>query len=385
MKEENDKKTTLEQYENVNEVVLNKNETQESKEQKGKNKDKKILIINIILVIAICIGVTIYMINVDGIDNIVAVLKAADYKWVLIGLLCLIGMWIAEAITVHIPIKKLYPDNKFSTSFKATMVGQLFNNLTPFASGGQLMEAYEFSKSGKRVSDALSILSMKFVIAQTTLIIFTMLVVISQFSFFAEAFKSYVWIGIIGILLNILIIILLFLAGTKKEFVMRISRSIIKLVGKIRIGKFRFIKDVDAKIEKFDESVTNFSNQFKEMKKQRKTVIEIAIIGLIQSILYYAITYMVYRAFGNSGTNFLQIITVQAFLMLIMTVTPTPGAGLGAEGGFFLLFNSIFKNGTINMSILFWRIYIFYLPIIVGALFMIPSKKDKQKIEIKLK
>lgn len=87
---------------------------------------------------------------------------------------------------------------------------------------------------------------------------------------------------------------------------------------------------------------------------------------------------MVYRAFGNYGISFLQIIPTQAFLLLIMTFIPTPGSGVGAEGGFYLLFNTIFKEGTINMSILFWRFYTFYLPIIVGALFLIPIKNKKE-------
>ena len=64
--------------------------------------------------------------------------------------------------------------------------------------------------------------------------------------------------------------------------------------------------------------------------------------------------------------------------MLIMTIFPTPGAGIGAEGGFYLLFENIFKNGTINLSILFWRIYVFYLPIIVGALFFLPTKRKEK-------
>jgi uncharacterized membrane protein YbhN (UPF0104 family) len=60
-----------------------------------------------------------------------------------------------------------------------------------------------------------------------------------------------------------------------------------------------------------------------------------------------------------------------------MTFTPTPGAGLGAEGGFYILFSSVFQKGSIGMSILFWRMYTFYLPIIIGALFMIPTKEER--------
>lgn len=338
--------------------------------------DKKIYGINILIIVLIFIAIFTYMIKVDGKDNLIQLLHTADYKWVLMGIFCLIGMWIMESITLQIPLKKLYPNQKFGNSIKITMIGQLFNNLTPFASGGQIMQAYQLSKEGKRASDSMSILTMKFIITQLMLIIFTVVAVLFKFEFFLNLFQNYIWVGIIGILINISVIALFFLAATKKGFVMKIAKPIIRFFGKIHIGKFRLIKDSEAKIEKFENSVDNYSHQFKLMQKEKKMVVSMAIIGLIQNILYYAITYMIYKAFGNSGIGFLEIIVTQAFLMLIMTVTPTPGAGLGAEGGFLLLFNSIFKNGTINMSIFFWRIYVFYLPIIIGALFFASTKRN---------
>ena len=167
----------------------------EENDEEVKKTSKKGTIFNFILIITIFAGLLIYMINVDGIDNIINLLHQVNYNWVIAGLICLIIYWICEAITLHVPLKRMYKN----------------------------------------------------------------------------------------------------------------------------------------------------------------------------------------QTFGNSGITFLQIIPAQAFLLLIMTFVPTPGSGLGAEGGFYLLFNSIFKKGTINMSILFWRIYTFYLPIIVGALFLIPIKAKKGK------
>lgn len=349
------------------------------KEEEKINQNKKVYAINIVLIIAILIGIFTYLFKVEGLDNINKLLKTVDYRWVTLGFVCLISMWLAESITLQMPLKNIYKNQKMTNSIKITMIGQLFNNLTPFASGGQLMQTYIMSKEGKRASDALSVLTMKFVITQTSLILFTLLVVVSQFNFFISIFKNLAWIGILGILINIIIVILFFLAGTKKEFVMKIARPIIRFFGKIHIGKIKFVKNSQAKIDKIEKSVDNYSKQFIIMKKEKKTLIVMALIGLIQNILYYAITYTVYRAFGNMGASFFQIITTQAFLMLIMTIFPTPGSGLGAEGGFLLLFGTIFKNGTINLSILFWRIYVFYMPIIIGTLFFIPAK-NKTKL-----
>lgn len=343
-------------------------------EQEAKPADKKSTIINFLIIIAIMIGLLIYMIKVDGIDNIIAVLKAVDYKWVVAGLGCLMLYWVCEGTGLHIPIKKLYPNQKWSNSVRIAMIGQLFNNLTPFASGGQPMQAYEFTKTGKRASDSFSAMAIKFIINQTAIVITTLIIMLFEFSFFKELLKSYFWVALLGFAINIGAIILVILAGVKKKIIKGIINSIIKFLGKIHI-----IKHPDRRIEKLDKSIDNFAEQFKVIKTEKKMVIQMFIVSIVQCMAYYSITYMVYRAFGNSGITFFQIIPVQAFLLLILMFVPTPGSGLGAEGGFYMLFNKIFKEGTINMSILFWRIYTFYLPILVGLLCMISIKRKTKR------
>ena len=189
--------------------------------------NKRINIINFILITVIFIGLFIYMIVVDGIENIITLLKSVNYWWVLAGLFCLIIQWICDAICLHIPLKKLYPEQTFRNSFKVAMIGQLFNNVTPFSSGGQPMQAYELTKTGKRVSDSFSAMAIKFIITQTALVIFTLIVIIFQFDFFANLMKDFVWIAIIGFGINILVILLVILAGIKKQIITFFTNPII--------------------------------------------------------------------------------------------------------------------------------------------------------------
>ncbi len=336
----------------------------------NKATNKKTAILNVSLILIIFLGLFIYMLKVDGIENIMHVLNSVDYRWVLAGLICLIMHWLCESLNLHIPIKKMYQDQKFTNSIKVSMIGQLFNNITPFSSGGQPMQAYELNKTGKRVSDSLSAMAIKFIITQTALVVSTLVVVIIEFEFFKTLMQDYLWIAIIGFMVNIIAILVMILAGIKKEIIVYITNPIVRLLGKIHL-----LKNTEQKIKKLNASIDNFSNQFILMKSEKIMVLKMFLIAVVQSLVYYSITYMVYRAFGNYGVSFLQIIPMQAFLLLIMTFIPTPGSGLGAEGGFYLLFNSIFQNGTIHMSILFWRMYTFYLPIIIGALFLIPIKQ----------
>ena len=341
-------------------------------EENVKPVNKKIAIFNFFLIFIIFIGLFIYMLVVDGLDNIISVLRTVDYRWVFIGIICLICHWFCEAMTLHIPIKRIYPNNSISTSIRVSMIGQLFNNITPFSSGGQPMQAYELTKTGKKVSDSLSALAVKFIVTQSALVITTLVIICFEFEFFANLMQDYLWLALVGFVANIVAIIIVFIAGINKRVITIFTTPIIKFLGKIRI-----LKNVDEKIEKLDKSIDNFSIQFKVIKNHKKMVLKMFVFAVVESLLYYSLTYIVYRAFGNYGITFFQIIPVQAFLLLIMTFIPTPGSGIGAEGGFLLLFNSIFKEGTINMSILFWRMYTFYLPVVVGALFLIPTKNRK--------
>ena len=148
--------------ENINisiEKNLEKIEEEEQEKIEKKVKNKKSSILNLAIIFIICSGLLIYMIKVDGIENIINVLNNVDYKWVFAGLICLIIQWICESLNLHIPIKKMYKDHKFSTSVRVAMIGQLFNNITPFSTGGQPMQAYELTKTGKRISNSLSAMS----------------------------------------------------------------------------------------------------------------------------------------------------------------------------------------------------------------------------------
>ena len=114
------------------------------------------------------------------------------------------------------------------------------------------------------------------------------------------------------------------------------------------------------------------------MKGQRKTLLKMFAIQMIQLLAYFSIPFMIYQAFGNAGTSYIQVLLVQAILLLVMSFIPTPGSGLGAEGGFALFYRTIFATG-LNLAILFWRIYTFYLPIIVGVLVFVAMNRKEVK------
>ena len=83
-------------------------------QQEVKPANKKVIIVNFLLIMMIFVGLFIYMLKVDGIDNIIQLIHQVDNKWVIAGLICLMIHWFCEASNLHIPLKKMYPNQTFS-------------------------------------------------------------------------------------------------------------------------------------------------------------------------------------------------------------------------------------------------------------------------------
>lgn len=343
---------------------------QEVKESKNKNKK---IIIDIVIIVLIFVGLFVYMLVVDGWDNIVRVVQTVKVEWLIAGLICMIIYWLLEALCLHAITRKIYTKQKFYQSLRVSMIGQLFNNLTPFSSGGQPMQLIAMKSEGKSVSNSATILLIKFIVYQAVLVVYTLFVIIFQYKYFVGLVSNFIHLALIGFFINFVVIVFLIMLGINEKFVFHVIKHIILFLGKIRI-----LRHPDVLIERVEKSVSLFHQQFKMIKQEKWVIARTVIYTIIQLTVFFLVTYMVYRAFGQNGASIIHIVSAQAFLLMIMAFVPIPGAGIAAEGGFLIIFNTFFAPGTINMAILFWRMYTFYLPIIVGTLFMMIHPKNKK-------
>ena len=77
------------------------------------------------------------------------------------------------------------------------------------------------------------------------------------------------------------------------------------------------------------------------------------------------------------------VVSAQAFVVMISSFVPLPGAAGGAEFSFKTFFAPFFSpyHISVNPAMLLWRFITFYLPIIVGACFMATYPKLKEDAE----
>ena len=77
-------------------------------------------------------------ISEGGKGAIMTALTALNPVWLLGALGMLLLYWLLEAMCMQAVIRRLNPGYSFRHILYVSMIGQLFNNITPFSSGGDV-------------------------------------------------------------------------------------------------------------------------------------------------------------------------------------------------------------------------------------------------------
>ena len=295
------------------------------------------------------------------------------YQWVLAGVGCLGGYLLLESVLLHLFTKKLYPKQKFLRSVRVSMIGQYFNCITPFSSGGQPMQAYAMYRQGVPMGTATTALLCKFIVYQFVLTIYTLFIMIFKIRFFVAKVDAFALLAVIGFSVNLAVVIgLVCIAFFPKP----VERFVLFL---IRIGtKMKLVKKPDELREKTATSVQTFYNDFQYMKKQIPLILLSALLTAVQLSFFLLIPYMVYRAFCPPHVDVISIMSAAAFVMLLSAFIPIPGTIGAAEGSFYMFFKLFFPGGTIKYGILLWRMFTFYALIVIGGTVLALSPKSEK-------
>ena len=330
--------------------------------------------INIAFVSASIIALIAYVVLVDGVDNILTVWRMANKWWLLCGVVAMLVYWLFEAGILHDITKSYHPMQRFRQTLRTSMIGQLFNCITPFASGGQPLQAYDMVKCGVPIGVATCSLLIKFIVYQTALTLASIVVLIFKFSEFSKEVSGFIYLVFIGFLVNFAVLAFLFCIGFFKKFTIKIVCGFIKFLGKLRI-----FKHVDQKLEHALVEIDEFYDGFQKIRHNKKMFVLNVLASVAQVVIYSAIPYLIYLSFDGTGYGFFDVVAAQIFVAMITAFVPLPGAIGGAEISFYMFFQIFFPSNQLNMAILLWRLLTFYFPIVMGLLFYMRSRTPGEK------
>ena len=111
-----------------------------------------------------------------------------------------------------------------------------------------------------------------------------------------------------------------------------------------------------------------YQNQAVFVRNNRKLIIITILTTLVQFLIYYSITYWVYRALGFNEYNIIRIITMQSVLYATVSGIPSPGAVGVSEGAFIEIFRNVYPQSMMSSAVLLNRGINFYLFVIISGI-----------------
>lgn len=299
------------------------------------------------------------------IPSLLSIFLHVNIIWLALGFLCIFLYWFIEAITLYLMLTHKKRHISFKEVFKLIVSTQFFNGITPFASGGQPFQIYILTKESQIDPSIVTSASLNnFIVYQFVLVLLGSVAVFYKYFyalFSGSTSQSINSIALLGFFLNFIVIFALILISTQ----LNITKKIVSVCFKIL--KYTPLKRKTLVIEpKLDRFLISFHKNSQGLLLNKKLLAKTSILNIIKLFIFYLIAYFVCRSIGYDQISILQAVTASAYIMLITSFIPLPGASGGSEVGFILLFGSFLTIPQVTVVMLLWRFITYYLGMFIG-------------------
>lgn len=300
--------------------------------------------------------------------------------WILAAMGLMVVYWVFESLGLHLAVSRFVPTQNPGDTFCATMIGQFFNCITPFSSGGQPMQAWYLVKKGVSLSFASCSLLIKFIVYQFVLTIYSALTLLLCFKSFAGRISSIGWLIFVGFGVNLLVITGLLCLSFLRRPTEKVLYGSVSLLKKVKLISEQAASKAKERIQK---ELMEFYEGFAQIRQDIGGILAMSALTAVQLTAFFLIPLCIFYAFGLGKADVLLMICAGAFVLNFTSFIPLPGAAAGAEIGFHTIFSIFFPTHILSVAILFWRLLTFYLPICVGGCFTATAgvwRKNKKQI-----
>lgn len=329
---------------------------------------------NIILLAFVTTSVLIIILK-DNFQEILRNLLLMKKTFILLATIMFI---LHIALKSYVVYKCVDNKNKLSLkeSIKHNLITQFFNGITPFSTGGQPMEIYMLCNHNISLAEATSITIQNFIFYQIALVVYGLIAVVCNaiFNFFPQA-QALSNIVFLGFSINVFVLISLFIVIACKKLTKNIMNSIINILYNLKL-----IKDKKTMQDKWQEKLIEFHESTEKLNKKRGLFALGVLANLLSLTFFYVIPLFIIYGLGDlESLNILNTVVASAYIYIIGSFVPIPGASGGIEYGFIRFFGNFLKPIILNTMLLVWRSITYYVPVILGAVLFMFEKKGEVK------
>lgn len=334
--------------------------------ENGKNpkRNKRLRIVSMLFMLVL-IAVTLFVIFRDtSLGEMWSAVQTSDPLWLAAALGASLLASLMFGVALHLALRVLYGKPiSLLRNIGFGYIGQYYTSVTPAGVAGQPMQLYYMLAYGVEVSFAS--LSLLLVNAAHQLVVLLIPTVLFPFraALILDNLGAFLWLFILGSLINIGLILFLLFAMFSKNFAGRIVHKALSILTKLRIVKHpeRIENRVSRQIALYQKGA--------EVFKAHKWLLvgEMASYVLLLGA-QFVIPYFIYRAFNLTAFGMIDFIALQSVLYLAVCFLPIPGSAGASETGFVRLFRVLFQSALIVPAMLLSRVASFYFILILSGL-----------------
>ncbi len=294
-----------------------------------------------------------------------------NYRFFGLAIIVLILMMTTDilkfVIITHATTKKF----KLRASAKLTFVGRYYDNITPFAVGGQPFQIAYLSKRGFTAGQASAIVLIKYFIQMFCWLAVALVLMVSDSAVMQGmgaieiSIKIGAWVGFAANSIPPSFILLFCLVP---NFADKLLCKVVDIGHKLKI-----VKNKQKQIDKAHRAAEDFVSSFKLMSKAPLHFVVVVLLCLIEPIITLSFPYFLVVAIANQAPSvnlWFTVITLNMYAMYAVVIFPTPGNSGFHEATFSLVFSEIATNVLFWVT-LSWRFFTYYIYIIIGLVISI--------------
>lgn len=329
------------------------------------------LLINIVFMVTIINGL---LGNLEENNNIMSVITSrGNNLWWLAGGVLMYVIFVGIQVVMYYDLIKNLTGRKMpKLAYEVAVVGKYYDNVTPFAVGGQPMQMVKIAKQGISAGVSTSIPIIKMIInsfIHMVLALIFFMFGIPQISTGSGLNKLiliiFVILGVVGLIISLLVTLFMLLLSTGTF----ITRSFIS--GVVRLGyKMKIVKNYRSALRKTINQVAEYRNSMKYLLKNKWLFFKMIIYNIVECLSYAMMSYFVVRAFVSGGDSatfafFLACISKYYICYMASCFIPLPG-GTGLMEITFIFLFGIVVGDYVVWALLAFRIISYYSILLHG-------------------
>lgn len=309
----------------------------------------------------------------EGPQSIGAVIRGTSWQFALVALAVFLGILIFNWLKYVVIMKTTTGKYSLRTALKVQLLGKFYDNVTPFAVGGQPMQIYYLHKKGYSGGTSSAIILIKYFTEMFCLGLVCLLFMACNTSVLNgmkdETVKIIIivmaWIGLIA---NLFMPTMIILFAALPKFATKLAALVINIGYKLKI-----VKDKEKKLNGALKVVNDFRASVKIMSQKPLNFALLILLCLAGNLLMYSLPFWIMKMYKpDIGFEFLVTVTaLNIYASQSVAIIPTPGNSGAIEFSSTSAFSILVSGALLSWSVFTWRLCTFYVYLVVGLGFTI--------------